>query len=221
MKITRTRTSVFALLMLTLAPAIAQAQFTVYTNLADYLAAVSMPGTDTFNNLNITGFPVPALARETNGATPYMYSVNALNEAFVVGTDADKWLSTNDALDELTFDLSGSGVAGVGGFFFGTGLAGDFLPGAGIQLTATNSVGATVITLFPTTTSTFRGFVAPNGVVTSLAVLSIQNGDVVFPTVNDLVLGSAPVVVPEPSTFAMMAAGAIGLALSSRRRRTA
>jgi hypothetical protein len=221
MKITRARTSVFALLMLTLAPAVAQAQFTVYTNLADYLAAVSLPGTDTFNDLNVTGFPVPALNRTTNGATPYVYSVTALNEAFVVGTDADEWLSTNDALDALTFDLSASGVAGIGGFFFGTGLAGDFLPGAGIQLTATNAVGATVITLFPSATSTFRGFVSENGNVTSLAVLSIQNGDVVFPTVNDLVLGSAPASVPEPSSFALIAAGALGLAVASRRRRTA
>lgn len=219
MKITRVGTSLLAMFTLMLAPSIAHAQFTVYTNLAEYLAAVSRPGTDTYNDLSITGFPLPPLERNvSNGSATYTYFASAVDGIFIVGTDADAWLSTNDALAALSLDLSASGVAGVGGFFFGTGLEGDVLPGAGIQLTATNSIGARVITVFPSTTSTFRGFVSQSGDVLSLSVLSIQNGVVVFPTVNDLVLGRA---VPEPSTLALLVAGALGLVYTTRRRRTA
>jgi hypothetical protein len=213
MKITRAGTSLLAMLALMLAPTIAHAQFTVYTNLADYLAAVSAPATDTYDDLALDEFSEFPFTRTVSS---YSYQVSAPLGTYVVGTEDDSWLSTNEETDILTLDNFSGGVAGIGGFFFATNFDGDVLPGTQLVLTVSNNGGTSVFDVTSAGPSDFRGFVSLNGNITSLSVAASES----FSTVNDLVLGGSTVVVPEPTAFALLVAGACGLALSARRRRT-
>ena len=195
----------------------AQAGIVTYTSQAAYLAAIANPGVDTYNNMPLNTVPSPI----NRTAGPYTYSASASTSSFFpAGAGADHWLSLNIATDQISLYGFSTGVRGVGGFFFGSDIAGSFLAGQSITVTATDAGGPTVITLNNATTSTFLGFVADDA-FTSITVAAVQvQGNPVWPTINDLTLGEG-VAVPEPGQIASGAVLLLGVAGYAIRRRQA
>jgi hypothetical protein len=119
----------------------------------------------------------------------------------------------------------------VGGNFFGSNQAGEFLLGD-ISLTATDSLGALVTqTIIGATRVSFLGFVS-TGSMSSLTVCAINAGlgrcvgptdraipPFVWPSVDNLVLANSVAAIPEPSTYAMLMVGLGAVGLIARRRR--
>lgn len=202
------------------APAAAQAQITAYTSLSSFLAATTNQGTDTFQNLSITG-TTPTPMNRTAGA--YSYTVAAPNDFFGAGTAANHWLSTNTATDVITFSNIGSNVRGIGANFFGSDIFGNFLSGSTIIVSLTTTNGFFQQGVQNATLNSFLGFTT-TGDILSMTVSAFQPvGNFTWPTVDNFVLAqAAPTnVVPEPSTYLLMATGMAGLVGVVRRRRAA
>ena len=192
----------------------AQATITVFTSQASFLAAVSAPGVDTYNDLALTSVPSPI----TRNAGVYGYTGTVSTTSFFnAGTTADVWLSTNTATDTITFNGFTGGVAAAGGNFFGSDINGAFASG-NLTLTATDASGTVTQTITNATTTGFLGFVS-SGTLTSITITSVQPvSGFLWPTVNNLTLGvAAP--IPEAQTYAMMLAGLGFMGFLARRRR--
>lgn len=188
------------------------ATITVFTSQAAFLAAVSAPGVDTFNDLALTSVPSPIVRNA--GAYGYTGTVSTTS-FFNAGTTADVWLSTNTATDTITFNTFTGGVSAAGGNFFGSDINGAFLAG-NLTLTATDASGTITQTLTNATTTGFLGFVS-TGALTSITITSVQPvSGFLWPTVNNLTLATA---VPEVQTYAMMLAGLGLMGFMARRRR--
>jgi PEP-CTERM motif len=210
-----------AALVLSLAPALASAQFTGYTDLGAFLGAVGNNGTDTYAGFDISQQTFGPLNRS---AGAYGYTVSTTNTSFFgAGTVGDPWLSTNTATDMVTFNNFGGGIFGIGGNFFTSNISGNWVSGD-ITLEAQDINGLTSsVTLFSTTTSTFYAFSSTFAIV-SLKVSSVQpiGGGFLWPTIDNLVLAEAgdnQEVVPEPATMTLLATGLAGLVGAKRRRR--
>lgn len=204
---------------LLIAAGASQATITVFTSQSAFLAAVSAPGVDTFDDLPLASVSSPLV----RSAGSYGYTGTATTSLgttslfFGGGTSADVWLSTRTATDTITFSAFTGGVRAAGGNFFASDSAGFFTSG-NLTLTATDASGTITQTLTNATVTGFLGFVS-NGPLTSITIAAAQPvmGSV-WPTVNNLTLATA---VPEAQTYAMMLAG-LGLGLmgfSARRRR--
>lgn len=202
----RAAAALAAALALPALPAAARAQFAVYTDLAAFLAATSGAGTDTFDDLAQGPLATP-LAR---AAGPFAYTVAAsTTELFGAGQGPDGWLTANTATDVLTFSGFGPGVRGVGGFFFGTDLAGAARPAATITLRATNAGGTTTRTLVDPAVTTFLGFVSAGDIIALEVEVAAQPSatDPTFPTVGGFVAAGPAAVVPEPSALWLVGGG--------------
>jgi len=191
----------------------AHAALTSFTNAATFASAVVAPATDTFAFLPLDTVPSPS----TRTAGGYSYVVSAPSGLFGGGTAANPWLSTNLSGATLTFATFTGGVGGIGGNFFGSDIAGAFLPGQSLSLTATDSLGATLTqTIANATQSSFLGFVSTGSLV-SLAV-SIADRDA-FVSADNVTIAAA--AVPEPETYAMLLAGLAAMTGLARRRMAA
>lgn len=188
------------------AAASSQAAITTYTNQADFLAAVSAPGYDSYDDLTVDLYGT-TLDR-TAGA--YAYQAYATGGLYGAGTGADHWLSTNLSLDPIVFQNFSSGVTAFGGNFFGSDISGGYIPNGNLILTADD--GSTVTyALNGATQTSFLGFVSDTAL--SSVVLSTDGG-AYWPTANNVVLA-----VPEPASYGMMLAGLGCVGLIARRRR--
>ena len=195
------------------------AAVTIYTTVASFNAAVRSPAIDTFEDFAIVA-PTPSPVVRLIGSYGYTATVSVtdplLSDTFYgAGSNADRWLSTNFALGTIVFSAFTGGVKGVGGFFFGSDMAGAFQSG-NVNVTAADGSGSVGQLLTGATTTTFLGFVT-TGTFTSIKVGAVQPvGDFMWPTVNDLRLAAGP--VPEPATWALMIVGfgLIGAALRHR-----
>ena len=194
---------------------------TAYTSQASFLAAISNVGVDTFDDLDVTTYPSPL--NRSAGAYSYTASVGPDSSDFFGAANEnslDIWLSSNVQTDTITFSNFTAGVRGVGGFFFGTDPEGFFTSAASITITATDASGISTQLLLNPSTSSFLGFVS-TGALTSLTVAVTSGGSTqhVFPTINDLTLGTAvAAAVPEPETYALMLGGLGLLGWMARRR---
>jgi hypothetical protein len=187
------------------AAAAAQADITVYTSQADFLAAVQAPGVDTFDDLAVNVYP-ETLHRDAGGYTYDAYSFSGLWGAG--GTDGDYWLSSNVRNKPIVFSNFASGVSAFGGNFFASDILGTYTTG-NLVLTAIDGTALTY-SLNGATTTDFLGFVSTAPL---LAVTLGTDGGVYWPTANNVVLA-----VPEPATYGMLLAGLGFIGLMSRRR---
>jgi hypothetical protein len=203
-KLSLTKLSAAAALLC--AAAAAQADITVYTNQADFLAAVSAPGVDTFDDLTLANLG-DSLNRSAGAYTYNVYSGTGLYGAG--GDGGDYWLSNNQLTNPIVFSNFGSGVSAFGGNFFGSDVFGQYVLG-NVILTA---IDGSVVTynLDNATTTDFLGFVS----TTPLSAVTLGAGvGGYWPTANNVVLA-----VPEPATYGMLLAGLGFVGLMSRRRR--
>lgn len=190
----------------------ASASIAIYTNQADFLAAISSPGVDTFDDMpaSLVNSPI----NRTAGA--YGYTASAANHFYPAGPASDRWLSTNTATDSLVFHDFTGGVFGFGGFFFGSSFGGDFGSG-GVIVSATDASGTVGYSVSDAQLDSFVGFVSTTG-LSSASVAAVQPAvGHLWPTANDVILGGAA-AVPEPTSWAMMIGG-LGLAGAFIRRR--
>jgi hypothetical protein len=184
----------------------AQAAITVYTSESAFLAAVSAPGTDTFDDLTVA--PYGDTVYRTAGA--YNYQAYSATGIWGAGGPTDFWLSNNTRYNPIVFSQFSSGVSAFGGNFFASDIAGQFVPDGTMVLTAVDG-GTLTYDLTGATTGSFVGFVstAPLSSVT----LGTDGGEY-WPTANNVVLA-----VPEPATYGMMLVGMTLLGFAARRRR--
>ena len=189
------------------ASAAANADITVYTSQADFLAAVSAPGTDTYDDLTIAPY---GLSLDRN-AGAYGYTVSSDNGIWGAGGPTDYWLSNTTRTDSITFSNFSSGVNAFGGFFFASDIAGQYVPNGDLLLTAADGSTLTY-TLSGTTQNSFLGFISDSG-LSSVTLQSSPIGNY-WPTANNLVLAA----VPEPATYGMFLAGLGFLGVMARRR---
>lgn len=214
MKLTPFSLKSLSLAVLLLAAASAQADVLVYTDRAAFLAALSAPGTDTFNDLSIAQTASP-LSRAA-GAYNYVASAGPVSDFWPAGSVSDVWLATTVATDTITFDSFSSGVRGFGGNFFGSDINGAFSAGRTMVLTAIAGTTTRTVNLYNTTTTTFLGFISSD----PFSAVTLHGdglpGDAYWPTANDVTLGVP--AVPEPESYGMLLAG-LGLVGFAMRRR--
>jgi len=185
----------------------AHGQTVTYTNQTTFLANVQ-PGfyLETFNGKTPGTFP-PADVFTGNGFTYSAAASPALfYEQLVGGPAGDIVLSTLNGSSTITFTLT-STVTAIGGFFFLTDINGNPVGTGSVTVTLNDGSFLTVTT--PTPTS-FVGFTS-SVPIASLTVTPSAS----FATVNDFIVGLA---VPEPSTYALLAAGVLLLAFRVRAR---
>ena len=221
-KTIRPLTTAAAYAILLCAATTAQAALTTYTSQASYLAAVGTTGVDTFNDLDIEPYDTPF--PRTAGDFSYVATTGPGNpRAYGASDDDIDWyLSSSRRTDAITFSDFGTPLAGAGGFFWGSNIAGYTVFAPFITVTATDSTGATLTyTIEDPVPTSFLGFVSDARIVS----LSVTTGDQlgtddlgVWPTVNDLHLSVS--AVPEPAACGMLLAG-LGLVGAARRRRKA
>jgi hypothetical protein len=198
----------------------AHAAFAVFTSQSSFLAQLTNPGVDTFDNLSrsLVSDPLP----RTAGSYSYTASAGPLSDFFPAGSGADVWLASDNRFDTIRFSDFASAIRGIGGFFFGTDQNGALAAApVSIALRATDAAGSISQVLVNPTSASFLGFVSDRA-ITSLEV-SVSDataaGPNVWPAVNNLTLGvSAVSAVPEPETSALMLTGFALLGTAFRRR---
>jgi hypothetical protein len=192
----------------------AKADVFIYTDRTAFLAALSQPGTDTFNNMPGTELPTPQ-SRTTDVGASYSYQAAAgpTSDFFPAGTAADRWLATNTSDDTITFSNFAPGVQGFGGNFFGTDVSGAFSAGHTVVLTGTDGTVTRTQNVTDATLTSFVGFVSNGAPLTSVTLHNDGTGAVYWATANDVTLA-----VPEPATYGMMLAGVGLLGFMIRRR---
>jgi hypothetical protein len=182
----------------------ARADITVYTNEADFLAAVNYAGTDSYDDLRLNLYD--ETLHRTAGAWSYdAYSGNGLYGA---GGPGDYWLSNNAPANPIVFSNFSGGVSAFGGNFFGSDLAGQYTLG-NVVLTA---IDGSVLSynLNSAATTDFLGFVSSS----PLAAITLgAGGSELWATANNVVLA-----VPEPATYGMLLAGLGFIGMIKRRR---
>lgn len=195
--------------------AAAQADVAMYTDRAAFLAALTLPGTDTFNDLTITETGSP-LSRSA-GAYSYRASAGPVSDFFPAGSAADVWLATTVASDAITFSNFSAGLRAFGGNFFGSDVNGAFSPGRTMILTATDGTSARTVNLYNTTVNTFLGFISSNPLSSVTLRPDGVPGNVYWVTANDVTMGVVN-AVPEPETYGMLLAGLALVGYAARRR---
>jgi hypothetical protein len=204
------RTCLATLIPLALLTPAASAGVIFYTSQPAFLAAVSSPAVDTFDSLPL-GFISTPIYRLV-GSYAYQASVSE-SFFFGAGSVSDVWLSTNASVATITFHSLAGGVYGAGAYLFGTGYDGNFAPAVPILLSATDSSGSYFTSTVASSTTNFVGWVSDLGLLSFTVRAGATSGEA-WPTVNNLILASAPdsrTAIPEPSTLALSALGLLAL----------
>ena len=204
--------------LLCTATAAAQANVTVFTDRAAFLAALHLPGVDTFDDLAVDQIGTPLLRKA--GSYSYQTSVGPVSDFYPAGSGSDTWLASTFSSDTITFSHFSAGLRAFGGNFFGSDVNGAFLPGQTIVLTANDGTTMRTVSLLNTTTATFLGFITDN----ALASVKLHPADIVgnsryWVAANDVTMGLVS-AVPEPQAYAMLLAGLALVSFGARSRRS-
>lgn len=158
----------------------------------------------------------------------FAYTASAPGDFYAVQTPSgsgNQVLSTSFGDDPITLTFTSGNVTAVGGFFLVTDINGDIAAGS---ITLTFNDGTTV-TLTNQTLGSFTGYLSPGLPITSLTVFAVQpdgDGASIWPTVDDLIVGSMAEngtppngdgVIPEPSTLWLLAGGIVAVAIGRRK----
>ena len=204
----------------------AQAQpFTVYTNSSDFLNAIT-GASFTTNFISVPNYqfmPNPS-AFSGNGFSYNIYSTTnnpTPGDSELLGLQSvpgQGWVATFSDIDSLVFSNfvypTGLGLYGIGGNWFANDANGFFVPQQ-VTVVATLIDNSTYTTNYTPAdfASSYVGFTAG----TNFRSLVVSGP---FPTVTDIYAGAGNVtVVPEPSTYALLALVAVGFAGYLIRRR--
>lgn len=189
-----------ALLALAAFSVVGAANAQVFSNQAAFLAAI---GNDPGAFTNSFG----SNASNWNGGTPNMaYSVGANNGLY---SDGD-FIGTLFANTDLVITFTSGNVRAVGGNFWHSDIADNFI--SGVPVTLQYSDG-TIDTYTPGSVTEFRGYVS-NTFLTSVTIKGSGPATPArFASMDNVIVSS----VPEPAT---MTALALGAAAMLRRRRT-
>jgi hypothetical protein len=209
-----------ASLLLCAGVGVAQAAITVYTDQASFLAAVTAPAVDSFDDLpQGIGLGMGVVLNRAAGTQSYSASAmarGAADQFYNSGAGADTWLSTNEPDAVITLSGFTTNTRALGGFWFGTGADGGFVAGAPLTLVVSDANGATRTQNFSApVTSFFLGFVSD----AALSMVKLNSNDplLAWPSINNLVLAQTA-AVPEAGSGAFMLLGMMGIALYARRR---
>jgi PEP-CTERM motif len=200
------------------APTVTQAQYTVYTTLSSFLAAVGANGTETFNGLPFTRDTPAPIQRNPNG---FSFEANVRGGFRAVGTPDNPALS--QVTPGITWFINGftSNTRAFGGNFWVTDAAGAFTSGCvsfGVVDIAGNRYDPDCH--IPSSPGSFWGIVLTNPLSqVYLGAITFGNSQV-HGTVDNLILAAGRTnVVPEPSTYALFGTGLVLMAGIARRRR--
>lgn len=195
-----------------LAPA-ASAGVIFYTSEAAFLAAISSPSVDTFDDLPLNFVSSPI----TRTVASYGYEAAAFGDFYNFGSGSDIFLSTNVAYTDIIFSSFTGGVFGAGAYFFAADFDGNLIPGTAINVSVTDSSGTYSSSIVATSTTSFLGWVSDLGLLS----FSVSVGEApvnAWLTVNDLVLGGST-EIPEPSTVALSVLGLLVLGFTRLRKK--
>jgi hypothetical protein len=220
-----TRTHRLAILISLLAASHASAAIVTYTDQATFLAALSSNFTTDFQSLT----PGPLGTPSPFSGNGFSYQISSPPGLYVVDIGGDRSVATNGSGFALNFSNFSGGITALGGYFYFNTGSGIDATNAGV-ITAINGVdpNGTLNVTAPTSLTGFFGFISTGGVnLTSVNFAPSFGG---FANVDDLIVGAATIQgggggggggggqVPEPSTFAMLAAGLVLAGLSYRKR---
>ena len=174
----------------------------VYTTSASFLSHVA-PGsyTNTF-----TGLPNPPGPMSFSG-NGFAYTASAPDDLYVLGG----FLGTNLPNQALTINFTSGNVFAIGANFFNTNISDAF------QATLMSIVlsDGTTETFTPTSLAdSYRGFVSTVA-ITSLVLLA--PGQSLYAGLDNLTVGRAALLVPEPATWLLLCLGLAGLLFARRR----
>jgi hypothetical protein len=202
--------------LLCTAAAAAQADIMIFTDRAAFLAALQVPGIDTFNDLTVSQTGTPLF--RTAGPYSYQASAGPVSDFYPAGSGSDIWLANTVATDTITFSNFSAGLRAFGGNFFGTDINGAFLPGQTMMVSANDGIGTINVDLFNTTTASFVGFIADNPLASVTLRPDGIPGNIYWVTANDMTMGQVN-PVPEPEAYGMLLAGLGLVGYAARRRR--
>jgi hypothetical protein len=194
-----------------MAAASAHASFSTYATQSAFSAATTLKGADTFDDLTAGELGV-SMQRTTAGIS---YTVSSPSGLYGVATTSTA-ISNDDRRDVITFSGFSAPVTAIGAAFFGTNESGIVLSNQSLWVTVTDTSNAQSTTLLTANSaSSFFGVASTLSIVSLTVSVDPSNLLTAWPTVDNLTLAAA---VPEPATWALLAAG-IGLVAGAARRR--